>query len=131
MYRDLEYIKIIFENCNTVKIYPENIVYVSFRDIYKTIFISSGNDSESICCKEFEIKFKKEALNMKTYFETENNSSETFEKHLSVYEDITGIFVVRKNKEETILVLYNEENGINTLQKLSYSKNHVVISICE
>ncbi len=126
-------IDIVFENCNQIRLYPENFKYVDFRNVYRNVFVSSHNDNDMICCKECEIYLNSNSLDVETDFQLENNSkSETFKRHLDVYKDITSICIIREDgTEEQFHVLYNDTNGINTFQNVVYENDTIMISIKE
>jgi hypothetical protein len=138
MINEFEYIELVFENCNFVKIFPEDILYLSIDNIYEDIFINASHQFiRTKRCKNFVICLKSSAINIKTHFQEEYSDDDTssFERHINIFKDISNILIkIDNNNEEYIAVPYdviNVNSDINILQKVIYDDNKLTIIISE
>lgn len=104
---EYEYIDIVFENCNIVRVMPENILFMGINGIFDQMIINmSGQFMWYKSCEYFEIILKAESLNTKTHFQKEHYSEdESFKNHLDTYKDITSIYIKRKEEDKEIHVV--------------------------
>ena len=104
---EYEYVDIVFENCNIVRLQPENILFMGVYNVYDQMIINaSGQFIWYKTCESFEIVLKKESLNTKTSFEKDDLEHSSFSSHLDLYKDITSIYIKRKDEEkETHIVV--------------------------
>ncbi len=132
MSAEFEYIDLIFENCNFVRIPPEYILFLNLVEITTDIWTNVVHQFVEVTnCKKFEIMLDIKALFIKTHLENKFNSNETFEKHVNIYKDITHVAIkVNKDKEFYIGIPW-KENGddmfSNPLQKVEIKEDKFFI----
>jgi len=120
MSAEFEYIELIFENCNSVKIYPEYIVNMSCIDITEHLIINYIGQVVYIkTCRDFMIELKEEALNLETEFQKKHNiKEETFENYVKEFRNLTHISVKNPDEKYNIAVPWKfEGGGVNKKQK--------------
>ena len=127
---EYEYVDIVFENCNLVRLYPENILFMGIYDICDQMIVNvSGQFIWYKICKSFEIVLKKESLNTKTSFEKDNLEDSSFLSHLDLYKDITSVYIKRKDEEKEMHIVLPYEtldekyNSPNILMEVFYNDN--------
>ena len=127
---EYEYIDIVFENCNLVRLYPENILFMGIYDIFDQMIVNSSCQFIWYkICKSFEIVLKKESLNTKTSFERDDLGHSSFSSHLNLYKDITSVYIKRKDEEKEIHIVVPYETSDekydipNILMKVFYDDN--------
>jgi hypothetical protein len=136
---EYEYVDLVFENLNYVRLTPEYIEYLNIQDISESRYINLSSQYIIIKhMKYFEIELKNTALNTKTNFElTYNITTETFQDHLNIYKDITNIAIKDKNGEIYVAVpwddtvLQEKSASMNILQKVEYKGDNFRIIISE
>jgi hypothetical protein len=136
---EYEYVDLVFENCNYVRLTPEYIEYLNIQDITESRYINlSSQYIITKYMKYFEIEIKNTALNTKTNFELAYNiTTETFQDHLNIYKDITNIAIKDKNGEIYVAVPWDDTNlqeyhgSMNILQKVEYKGDNFRITISE
>ena len=137
---EFEYIELVFENCNTVRISPEYIEFLRLTNIVDDIVINWNHQYlAGKSCKEFELVLDESALGIRTLFEIDHNSlTSSFERHINVFKDITHIAIKPIDKEEIYIAVpwkTNMQQGgknmlqINALQHVSYTEDTIVITI--
>ena len=130
---EYDYVDLVFENCNYIRLTPEYIDYMNIHDISEDRYIDiSSQYVISKFCKYFEIELKNPAINLKTWFQLEHGVEETFADHLNIFKDITHIEVKDKNGEIYIAVPWDEkDDSKNRLQKVDYRADSFRIIISE
>ena len=130
---EYDYVDLVFENCNYIRLTPEYIDYMNIHDISEDRYIDiSSQYVMSTFCKYFEIELKNPAINLKTWFQLEHGVEETFADHLNIFKDITHIEVKDKNGEIYIAVPWDEkDDSKNRLQKVDYRADSFRIIISE
>lgn len=134
---DFDYVDLVFENCNAVRIPSRMVQFLSIKDIRKEIWTNiSQQYIETIYCKYFTITFDTKALKILTHFQHSfNDSRSSFESHLKIYKDITGVAVKPKKKKEVyVCVPYDtehENSDINILQKTEFLDDVITITCKE
>ena len=90
---ELEYIEIVFENCDSVRIPSSYVLGMSFEKITNYLWANfSHRLIEENVCQKFEIDLDNSALNYQTHFqEAIGDGKDTFKYHLQVAKDITHI----------------------------------------
>jgi hypothetical protein len=143
MIPDYEYIELVFENCNTVKILPEYVRYLDIFDVTERYWINMvGQYSKQSIAKTVTIVLRIDALNLKTHFQieypnAEHSESSSFENHLNVYKDITNVYIKLNGKKEFGIVVPWNDDGTdkfspsNLLQKVEYTEKEFTITIKE
>ena len=134
---EYKYIELVFENCNSIRINPEDILTFSVSEISPYFWTNCvGQFNEGLTCKSFSLTLKNRALNIESHFQknfSANSNSSSFVHHLDVYKDITHIFVkVNKQKEFYIGVPYSISDNTcapNDFLKIEYDKNDFTITI--
>jgi len=132
---EFEYIDLVFENCNGVKIPAAYVECLSLINLRKHKFINfAGQFIEIEDCKDFSVQLKNEALLLKTNWENEgmtcDKSNESFEDHVKKHKDITHVFIkVDKDKEFYIGIPWesDEYNSLNQLQENKFEKDSFTI----
>ncbi len=130
---EFEYIELVFENCDGVRIPPEYVECLSLINIRKHVLINFAKQLIEIeDCEDFEVRLKIEALSLKTNWQDESNldSGDSFENHVKKYKDITHIFVkIDKEKEFYIGVPWDihDLNPSNLLQENKFEKDSFTI----
>jgi len=130
---EYEYIELVFENCNVVRIPAEYVLAVCCANIKKHIILNYAKQFlEFIDCENFNIELENKALTLETHFEDRFNSpGETFENHVKVFKDITHIFIkVSEDKEFYIGVPYKSKEdfgGKNELQENKFEEDRFSI----
>lgn len=118
---DFEYIDVVFENCDVVRV-PHNLVNrLRLIDIKHSVFINfSGQFIETWECQEFEVELKNEAIDIKTHWQTLDEDDESFKRHLVTFKDVTHIFI--SDKELYIAVPWESTNDNDVSNKLQKTK---------
>jgi hypothetical protein len=132
MSAEFEYVDLVFENCNFVRILPEYIRFFDITDITTSIWTNIVHQfNESTNCKRFVIELELEALELKTHLENEFGN-ETFEQHINIFKDITHIAIkVNKDRELYIGVPWesgNDNDMLNLLQKVEFEEDTFTIT---
>jgi hypothetical protein len=133
----LEYVDIVFENCDFIRIDASYILGMGFTEISNYLWSNTnGQLIEENVCKEFEIELENDALKIKTQFQkdfSEEKSIDSFKHHLDVYKDITHISVKPENRESIYIAVpwkEDKENETkNIYEKTSFEKDTFTI-IC-
>lgn len=137
MESEFEYLDIVFENCDYVRIYPNDVLGFSIDGI--TGYRWSNLAHQYIIGKHADkifIHLKNSALVIKTHFETEytqTSDCNAFPTHLDVHKDITNIEI--KAKEDLyVSVPWKNEHNIpdcehNKLQVVKYGEEDFTITI--
>jgi hypothetical protein len=142
---DYEYIELVFENCNTVKIPPKYIHYLDISDITERHWMNVvGQYTKQSIAKYVEIVLDTDAINLLTHFQiaypnAEHSESSSFKNHLDVYKDITNIYIKLNDKDEFGIAVPWKDDGSdkfspsNLLQKIkeNYPSNEFTIIIKE
>jgi len=123
---DFEYVDLVFENCNWVRIPSRMIQYLTIDDIRKSVWSNCVQQYiETTYCKNFIISIDIKALDILTNFqESPADWRSSFEHHLKEYQDITHVAVKPKKKKELYVAVpyktVNENSDINLLQKVEF-----------
>ena len=143
MISDYEYIQLVFENCNTVKISPENVLFLDILGVTDWHWINAvGQYSKHSVAKSVTIGLKNDAINLQTHFQIEfpndkHSDSSSFKRHLDVYRDITTIYIKPNGKDEFGIIVPWSDDGndrfcpSNLLQKVEYGEKEFTISLKE
>lgn len=117
-----EYIELVFENCNTVKIKPEFVISLLITGIKEDITINTlGQLVSNFSCEHFRIGLINEAVYIPTSI-----VGDSFGKHVAVYKDITHVYIIDSLKKEYyISIPWKSDSlyGPNKLQKNIYNKD--------
>jgi translation elongation factor EF-1beta len=133
MVSEFEFVELVFENCNFVRLLPEYVEFLNLDEITTNIWTNAvGQYIEVRNCKSFEIKLDIKALSIKTHFENEFAGAETFEQHLNEFKDITCVSVKKADEKEFCIgVPWSGDDMMhNPLQKTEYEGNSFTIK-CE
>ena len=133
---EFEYVDLVFENCNSVRIPPDKIYYLALDDITERVFINTSHQYiEFKKCKSFMITLANDALDIKTSFQKDHESSESssFVNHIKKYKDITRVVIkINKKEELDVCIPYDtkgtEDSDKNLLQKNKFNKDTFTIS---
>ena len=134
---EYKYVDLVFENCNSVRIKPEDIITFYVSGISSYFWTNYANQfNEGFKCDYFSLTLKNKAVENKTHFQKNSSNNEnqsSFINHLNVYKDITHIFIkVNKKKEFYIGVPYSISDNTcapNEFLKIEYDKNDFTITI--
>ena len=135
MISEFEYVDLVFENCNYVRILPEYVRFLNLVEITTDIWTNIVQQYIEVKnCKKFEMILDLKALVFKTYFENKFDTTETFEQHLNTFKDITCVNIKTSKGEEFCIGVpwksYTYDETSNALQKVEFEKNTFTIK-CE
>lgn len=129
---DFDYINVVFENCDTVRVPPELVRRCVLRDVHTTVFTNFAQQLvETKECQEFELELEIEALSLRTHWQEVDDDGDTFDKHLNIYRDITHIAIHHPEGEYYIAIPWVSEDEYdlkNTLLKSEFNDETVIIS---
>ena len=135
MLPEFEYMRLIFENCNSVKIPFELIKYSYFNNVHEYIFTNySRQYIRHYVCDEFEIELELDALNILTKMDEHLNDGierDSFEKHLKDYVDLSGVSIKPNDEDEfEVGVPWSERSEYrNYYQSVEFVDDAIVISV--
>jgi hypothetical protein len=132
---ELEYIELIFENCDSVRIPSSYVLGMSFEKITNYLWANFSHQLiEENVCQKFEIDLDNSALNYQTYFqETVADGKDDFKYHLEIAKDITHINIKPNNREAIYIALpwkSGKQETENLYQKTIFQEDSFIIS-CE
>jgi hypothetical protein len=130
---DFEYIDLGFENCDYVHILSGMVESLNLSDVTDWILTNGSQQLiEMKTCKDFEIELKNESLSIHTRFQDADDDGDTFQKHLTVYRDITNINIcVNKFKNIDVGIPWESEDEHdlnNKLLKVEFNDKTFTIS---
>ncbi len=123
MDKEFEYIELVFENCDYVRLESDLVEGVSVGGIKEWVLINSvGQFIEMWTCEDFEVELKNEALKVYTHWQEADDDGDTFEKHLKTYRDITHINIKTKDKELYVSIPWESDDKYDLKNKLLRSE---------
>jgi hypothetical protein len=134
---ELQYIELIFENCDFIRIPSSCVDGMGLEEISNYLWSNSvGQLIEENVCKRFEVILNYDALKIQTHFESIiSDGKDNFKNHLDIYKDITHISIIQNNKEAIYVAVPwesgNHDDTINLLQKTIYGESTFTISCDE
>jgi len=117
-------IELVFENCACFKISPDDVLSVYLDKITDSVFINaSGQFIREKQCEKFSAHFKAGIID-NLYM-----GDESLRDHLNIYNDLTGIVIVKGSEELYIHVPYDIENGCskNIFMTTKYDDNGDIV----
>jgi hypothetical protein len=132
---ELEYIEIVFENSDSVRIPSSHVLGMSFEKISNYLWANFSHQLiEENVCEKFEIDLDNHALKYQTHFQDIiADGKDDFKYHLDIAKDITHINVKPSNREGIYIAVpwkEGEEETKNLYQKTIFQEDSFIIS-CE
>jgi hypothetical protein len=131
---ELEYIEIIFENTDFVRIPSSFVLGMSLEKISNYLWANFSHQLiEENVCENFEIDLDNQALKYQTHFQniTANGKYE-FKYHLDTVNDITHINIKPNTRESIYIAVPWEsddmQNTKNLYQKTIFQEDSFIIS---
>ena len=128
---NIKYIDLVFENCESIRLYPDMFKYLVINDIAKNKKINcfqyeNGECWDNSSCSYFAITILPEGYNKKMDW-----VNQLLKERLKNNNDVTSICLTYNNgKEEDIYVPWNENNDyINEYQKTQFESDSINIEI--
>jgi hypothetical protein len=132
---ELEYIEIVFENSDSVRIPSSCVLGMSFEKISNYLWANFSHQLiEENVCQKFEIDLDNAALRYQTHFQDIiKDGKDNFKYHLDTAKDITHINIKPNNREGIYIAIpwkSGEEETKNIYQKTVFQEDSFIIS-CE
>jgi len=132
---ELEYIEIVFENCDSVRIPSSCVLGMSFEKITNYLWANSAHKLiEENVCEKFEINLDNSVLQYQTHFqEVVGDGKDDFKYHLDIAKDITHINIKPENREGIYIAVpwkSGKQETENVYQKTVFEESSFLIS-CE
>jgi hypothetical protein len=134
MDKELKYISIIFENCNSIHIPAKYVDYLFLDEIRYSLAIGlSGQYSKHYWCKIACLELNKNVLDIKTHHQLLFEDGESFKQHLLEYHDVTHIEIVDlEDKKEYIGIPWcPDDEYSNSWEKTTFYDDLIKIEIRE
>lgn len=125
-------IRLCFENCNVVTIYPKDVLELFIKGVSYDLWLNEIQYDINKKCKSLVLKLNKSVLKNKTYFEvTTADTQFSLMYHLKNYHDITGIEIVKQDESsEYIMVPWKDtDSQSNSFEKVTFDEDFLLVEI--